>query len=374
MISRSSFFFLLTTGTAVLSAHTVVGFASPPLPAQNGYASGRLTTSTVLRYIAEGAFPNDAKIVDVEVERKIESVYIPVHEMEDAVAKAQENYDQDAATMQNTINEQREEIQRLKEQKQKSELKDRLHYDHRTENAEVNWGENHDDKMKRATERVRYLTGENQRLQAQLDEEQERFEFEKGRLHQKLEEARAETLEAEQILGLERSYFETATRLLEIGLERETNNVKQLEDQLLQYNEQGYYNDHDQLFHDDLSPFETWEATGAYHQQPDPHHQFDNRHRNDDVYEDFQPQVRPQEGTPHYHEAGQIHTEHDLFQHQEPPSFHGHHDRRTTQQHHYPDANPNNMRQRPTATTTVMDADSIRANLGINDIRDPLYR
>ena len=295
--------------------------------------------------------------------------------MEDAVSKAQENYGQDSASMQNTINEQKEEIQRLKEQKQRSELKDRLHYDHLTENAEVDWGENHDDKMKRVTERVRYLTDENQRLQAQLDEEQERFEFETGRLEQKLEEARADTLEAEQILGLERSYFETATRLLEIGLEREANNVKELEDQLLQYNEEGYYVDHDHSFHDDLPPFETWEATGAYHQQPDPHHQFDHSHHGDDIFEDFQPQVRPQEGNHYYHEAIDIHSEHDLFQHQDPQSFHGQHDSRTTQQHHYPGADPTmSTRRRPTATTTVMDADSIRANLGINDIRDPLYR
>lgn len=360
MTSRS-FFVSFLTGAAFLSSHVVEGFASPPLSAPTGYKSARQTTSTVLRYIAEGAFPNDVKIVDVEIENK--SVFIPMQQMEDAATKEQESYEQDAASLQNTINEQREEIERLKELKQKADLTNRLQYDHLTQNAEVNWGENHEDKMKRVTERVRYLTHENQRLQAQLDEERERFDYETDRLQHKLEEARMETMEAEQMLGLERSYFETATRLLEVGLEREVNHAKELEDQLLQYKEGGYPDNYDHPFHEDLPQFETWEATGAYEEQPDPHHQFHHPHDGDEVFEDFQPQVRPHEGNYYYDQGGPMHSEHDVFQYQEAQSFHGQYESQTSPY------------RRSTATTTVLDADSIRANLGINEIRDPLaYR
>ena len=230
--------------------------------------------------------------------------------------------------------------------------------------------------MKRTTDRVRYLTNENQRLQAELDAEQERFDFEKGRLQQKLEEAREETAEARQVLSLERSYFETATRLLELGLERERKNVNALEEELMQYDQHGYHDNHDHPYHDDLPPFETWEATGAY-QQPDHHHQYHHPQHHEEVFEDFQPQVRPHDEDSHYHQQnGHMYSQHEVFQHQqEPQSFHGQHDGQTKQQQSYTSSNANgSTRRTPTATTTVMDADSIRANLGINDIRDPLYR
>ena len=375
MTSRPFTALIFVTVASVFSS-LVEGFAAPPLSASSGCNSARHTATTVLQYTSETnfkedqyqrSFPNDVKIVDVEVEKHSEFVYIPMNEMDDAFTKAQENHEQECANMQDTINKQRDEIKNLRERNQKSDLTDEmLQCDHLKENAQVNWGENHEDKMKRTTERVRYLTIENQRLQTELNQERDRFEFEKVRLQQKLEEARDATAEAQQILGLERSYFETASRLLEMGLERETNNVKALKDQLLQYDQHGY---DDHPYHDDLPQFETWEATGAY-EQPDHHDQFHHPHHRDEVFVDFQPQVtRPHEENPYYHQGGHVHSQHELFQHQEPHSFYGQHNGRTSS------VTDDSTRRPPTATTTVMDADSIRANLGTNNIRgDPLYR
>ena len=382
MNSRHSFTLIVLAGASVISTG-VEGFATPPLSTSNGCGSVHHGTSTVLRYIAEGhsnqgqyqrSFPNDVKIVDVEVEN-----YIPKQEVEDAINKAQEDHEQDCENMQDAINKQKEEINSFKERNQKSEFKDGFQFDHLTENPEVHWGENHEDKLKRTTDRVRYLTIENQRLQAELNEEREQFDFEMERLHHQLDEARDEAAEAQQILGLERSYFETATRLLELGLEREQSHVKALEEQL--YDQQGYNSNYDRpYFSDDLPPFETWDATGAY-QQPDHQDQY-----NHEAFQDFEPQVRPQEENHHYQPQGvQVDSQDGLFERQETQNFYGQNDSRTTQQPQqqqqqqqqqqtYSSANTSGTRRRTTATTTVLDADSIQANLGVNDIRDPLYR
>lgn len=387
MTSRTLIFFVVLTGISALYTVVVVGFAAPTICFSNMYSPSCRSTTTILRYIAETNYndaqyhqyhPRDVKVVDVEVEGKSKFVYIPLYEMEDAVNKAQENHERDCANMQSVINEQKEQLERLKQQNKKTDLSERMHYDHLSSDAEVKWGENHEEKMKRTTARVQYLTNENQRLQRELDGERERFELEKGRLQQKLEEARDETAEAEQILSLERSYFETAIKLLEAGLERETKNVKELEEHLLQYNQMGYDVDHGHPFQDDLPPFETWEASGAYQQQQEHHHHGFHHHpyhQHEEVFEDFQPQVRPQEIS-HYPQESHIHPQHDvIFQEQEAQNFHLQHSDQTMQQFSYPRSDVNANIRRPTkATTTVMGASSIRDNLGINDIRDPLYR
>lgn len=383
MNSRASYTLVFLAGASVIST-AVEGFSTPPLSTSNGCSSVNHRTSTVLRYIAEGnshggqyqrSFPNDVKIVDVEVEKHSEYVYIPKQEVEDAVSKAKENHEQDCEIMQDTIDKQREEINSFKERNKESESKDRFQYEHLTENPEVNWGENQEDKLKRTTDRVRFLTIENQRLQAELDEERERFDFEMERLHHQLDEARDETAEAQQILGLERSYFETATRLLELGLEREQSHVKALEDQL--YDQQEYNNNnYDRpYFSDDLPPFETWDATGAY-QQPDHQDQYQQ-----EDFQDYEPQVRPQEQNYHYQSQGvRADSQDELFQRQESQNFYGQNNGQTThqqqQQQLYASSSANAIgtRGRTTVTTTVMDADSIQANLDMNDIRDRLYR
>lgn len=391
MASSPLIFFVFLSGISVLSTD-VVGFTASPLSSSSINSSSRDVTTTVLRYVAETNFhgeqyqysrPNDVKVVDVEVESKSKFVYIPLQEMEDAMNKAQENHENDCETMKNIINEQREELQRLKEQNEKAGLSDRMQYDHLTENANANWGENHEEKMKRTTDRVKYLTNENNRLQAELDGERQRFELETGRLQQKLEEARDETEEAHQMLSVERSYFEKAVNLLEVGLEREANNVRALEDQLMQYNELGYHDDHRPPFHDDLPPFETWETSGAYEQQQEAHHNefHHHSHHTGEVFEDFEPQVRPQEGVSHCHQDYNAQqSQHEVFQGQEPQSFHGQHgsqqDIQRTQQNSYARSNTStSTRRSQTATTTELGASSIRDNLGINDIRDPIvYR
>jgi len=384
MTSRPFIVFVFLSGISALSTIVVVGFAAPPLSSSHGHMSSCRATRTTLGYVAETNYhdekyhcsrPQDVmKVLDVEVEGNPQFVYIPLHEMEDAVNKAQETHEQDCASMQNTIKEQREELNRLKERNQKSDSADRMQYDHLAENDEVIWGENHEEKMKRTTDRVRYLTNENERLQSELDKERARFESEKGRLQQKLAEARDETAEAHQVLSFERSYFETTIKLLEVGLEREMNNVKALEDQLLQYNEHGHHDNHHQSFQDDLPPFEPWDPSGAFEQRQGDHNHEDQHHPYDhgEEFEEFQPHVRPQqEMEHHYHQASggdsRIHSRHGPGA-QEPHSFYRQHNGQTNQQHSYTRSNTN------TATTTVMGASSIRDNLGINDIRDPMYR
>lgn len=356
MKSRRTIFFVCLTGISALSTVVVVGFAVPPVSSSVSDSSSCHESRTILRYVAQAQYqeaqyhrsqPNDVKLIDVEVEDKTQtqSVYIPLQEMEDTVKRAQENHDQDCASMQNIIDEQREELRRLKEQHQKAGLNDRLQYDHLSENAEANWGENHEEKMQRTAERVQYLTSENENLQAELDAERDRFELEKLRLQQKLNEARDDSLEAQQILSLERSYFVTAIKLLEAGLERETNHVKALEDQLLQYNEMGFELDHDHPFHEDLPPFETWESPGAYEQRHEDHpHEFHHPppfpEEEFEVFEEFEPHVRPQEAFDSICEPS--------FQVLEPMSIHGQHDSRTTN---------TSMRRPATAATPVMGAD-----------------
>jgi len=392
MTPRPFVFFVVLTGISVLSTVVVVGFAVPPLSSSNNYSPSYCSTTTMLRYVAETnhhdeqyhrSRPHDVKVVDVEIEGNSQFVYIPLHEMENAVNKAQENHDQDCASMQNIIDEQREEVKRLKERNQKSDLADRMQYDHLSKNAEANWGENHEEKMKCATDRLYYLTNENKRLQVELDGERQRFELEKGRLQRKLEEARDETAEAQQILSLERRYFETAIKLLEVGLERETENVKALEDQLLEYNQLGYHGNHHHPFHDDLPPFESWEASSAYEQRLEHHHNEFHQHPyyREEGFEEFQPKVRPQEVALHYPQDNHSHSQHEaLYQAQEPQAFHRENNGQTSRQHSYASLNTGASMRRPvTATTTVMGASSIRDNLGINnlgvnDIRDPLYR
>ena len=371
MTSRPFVFFVVLTGISVLSAVVVVGFAVHPLPSSSSSSSFR-AISTTLRYAAETNYhdeqyhrsrPDDINVVDVEVEANPQSIYIPLHEMEEAVNKAQENHEQDCGSLQNIIDEQQQELKLLKKRNQKSRLSDMMQYDHLAADAEVNWGENHEEKMKRTAQRVCYLTGENERLQAELDGERERFQLEKGRLKQKLEESRDETTEAQQILSLERSYFETAIKLLEVGLERETKNVKALEDQLMQCNQREFHgNHHHHPFQDDLPPFETWEGTVGYEQQQDHHHHHHHEFQHypqhhEELFGEFQPQVRPQEPAAHYPQDSQHEAS---FQSQEPQHYHHQHD--------------GNRRRTAATTTTVMGASSIRDNLGVNDILNSLYR
>lgn len=384
MSSRTVIFFVLLTGISALSTVVVVGFAAPAISSSTNFSPPCYATTTMLRYVAETnhndeqyhrSRPHNVRVVDVEVEKQ-ECVYIPQRKMADAVNKAHENHEQDCASMQSIINEQREELERLQEQNQKLNSANRLQYDHLADKADVNWGENHEAKMKRTTERVQYLINENQRLNIELDGERERFEVQRARLQQKLDVARDETAEAEQMLSLERSYFETAVKLLEVGLERESNNVKALEDHLLHYNQMGHHEDHHHPFYDDLPPFETWEASGAYQQQQEHHYYKFHHHINPDgqVFEEFQPKVRPQEVAPHCPQDTHIHSQHEApFQPYESQNLYLQHDGQTTKNYAYARPGLSSTRNPAKATTTVMGAASIRDNLGINEIRDDLY-
>jgi len=383
--SRTLIVFVVLTGISALSTVAVVGFAPPIIVSSISVSPSPCATTTMLQYVGETNYnggqyhrsrPRDVKVVDVEVEKQ-EFVYIPLHEMEDVVNEAQENHEQHCASMQSIIDEQREELKRRKEQDQKSNSADREQYDHLVDSIEVNWGENHEAKTTRTMDRVRYLTNENQRMQIELDRERERFEIEKKRLQQKLEAARDETAEAEQVLSVEKSYFETAIKLLEAGLDRETNNVKALEEHLWQYNQMEYYVDHHQPFHDDLPPFETWEDSGAYKQQQENHHHEFHKHMNPhgEAFEDFQPQVRPQEVAPHYSQDPHFYSEHEgLFRAHAPQNYYLRDDDRINNQSMYARPDLNSRTKNPAkATTTVMGASSIKDNLGINDIRDVLH-
>ena len=385
MSSRPFVFFAVLTGISVLSTVVVVGFSIRPLSSSHDCRFSFRAITTTLRYVAETNYheeqyhrsrPFDMKVVDVEIEGNSQSVYIPMNEMDDAINRAKETHEQDCANLQNTIDEQKEELNHLKERNRKSRLADKLQYDHLVEDAEVNWGENQKEKVKRTADRVRFLTDENERLQVELDGERQRFELEKGRFKIKLEEARDETTEAERILSLERSYFETAIKLLETGLERENKNVERLEDQLLQYNQLEYHENHNHpRFHEDLPPSETWEGPGAYEQRQDHfHHEFHHHPQTfEGGFEEFQPQVRPQKGAHHYTHDDYGLSQHEvLFQTPEPQIYHQQHDGQSNEQHSY--FRPNAHERPLTATTTVMGASSIRDNLGINDVRDPLYR
>lgn len=384
MSPRSLVFFVVLTAVCTLSTVVVVGFAAPPT-SSSVHSSGYGAVATTLRYAVETNYhdqqyyrshpgdvrirPEEMKVVDVPVEGNSQTVFVPMHEMEDAINKAQESHQQDCADLQNVIDEQHKELQRLKDRQQMSRM---------NHGAECKWGENHDEKMKRATDRVHYLTAENERLQVELSGERERFEFEKDQLERKLQQARGETLEAQRELSLERTYFETATKLLEIGLAREAKNARALEEQLMQRDEEEYHGDHrHHTFHEDLSPFETWEGPGAYEQQQGHRHQYpqDFHHhsqQDEEEFEEFEPQVRPHD----YHQNSQVHSHHEpSYQIYEPEHFHSTHDTQTTQQYSHSRTNPNtNTRRHPTVTTTVMGASSIRDNLGINNIRDPMFR
>eukprot|EP00536_Pseudo-nitzschia_multiseries_P009086 jgi/Psemu1/325483/estExt_fgenesh1_pg.C_2460010 len=375
-------FFVFLTGISMLSPIVVVGFAVPPMP--SSYSSSSFgSTATSLRYVAETNYqdekyyrsrPNDMKVVDVEVETKSQYVYIPAQDMADAVNKAQENHNQDCSTLQKIIDEQRRELELLKGLNQKDRLADKKQYDHLSDNTEMNWGENHDEKMKRTTDRVLFLTKENKRLQAELDEERVRFEVEAGRLQQKLHEARKERAEAEQVLTLERTYFETAINLLEVGLERETKNVKELEEQLMQSNQREFHNNnHQHPFPEDHNDFETWDGPGAYEQQQSHHHHPHDFHHHSQhqEFEEFEPRVRPQ----HYHPDNDSPSPHEApFQSYESHFFHSQQDCQNIQEHPYATYDVNASSGRPTtATTTVMGASSIRDDLGMNDMRDAFY-
>lgn len=386
MSFRPFTFLILHYCLSVISTVFVVGFTSPRLYPSNGFNSSFRATATILRYVADTNYNGgqyhrsripDVKVVDNEAEGNSQYVYIPLYEVEEAVKKAQENHEQDCASMQNVINEQREELKRLKERNQMSDSADTIKYDHHAEIMEVNWNINHEEKMKRTTDRVRFLTNENERLHAEFGGERNLFELENGRLQQKWEEARDETIEAQQILSLERSYFETAMKLLEVGLERETKNVKALEDQLLERNELGYHGNRHQPFHDNHPPYETWEALEAYEQCSEHNnHEFNHSpHHREEIFEEFRPRVRPQEGGPCYPQHTHIHSQHEvIFQAQEAQSFHRHHDGQTTQAHSYARSNANIGTRRPaTVTTTPMGSSDVRNNLEINDIRDRLY-
>jgi hypothetical protein len=398
------FIFPIVVGLSVLSTTVVVGFA--PSSSASSTTSFRGFTTT-LRYASESSgyqddryhhssSPDEMQVVDVEVESgDSQFVYVPFHEMENAVKKAQKKHERDCEGLQNTIDEQRQELKILLEKKNKSRSVDRKEYVNLSANAKMNWGENHNEKTKRTTDRLKLLTDENERIQTELDSERERFELENGILKQKLEESRDETTQAQQILSLERSYFETAVKLLEHGLERETKNVKILEEQLMEYNQWAAEqiqnnNDLNDGFHDDRYPFysssmqndnfppyETWEGpvnNGYEHQQEQeynhnhhdfrhhPQHQHQHQHQEEE-FEEFHPQVRPQDNHIYsqQHEARtSFHSQEHHVEAPQPQQQQQHfHSQATTQQR------SSNRRPAKAATTTVMGAPSIMDNIGI---------
>jgi len=399
------FIFPVVVGLSVLSTTVVVGFAVPCFPS----SSSSTTTSfrdftTTLRYTSEESgyqderyhqsSPDEMQVVDVEVE-SVDSqfVYIPFHEMENAVNKAQKKHELDCEGLQNTIDEQRQELKILQEKKNKSRSADEKQYVNLSADAKMNWGENQNEKTKRTTDRLKLLADENERIQTELDSERERFELEKGILKQKLEESRDETIQAQQILSLERSYFETAVKLLEHGLERETRNVKILEEQLMEYNQwaaeqiqnnndlnDGFHDDRYPFYSssmqdDDFPPYETWEgpANGYEHRQEQEHHhnhhdfhhhpqhQHQNQHQEEE-FEEFHPQVRPQDNHIYSQQHEARTSFHSQEHHLEAPQQQHFHSQTTTQQR-----GNNNPKRRPAkaATTTVMGAPSIMENIGI---------
>mmetsp|Transcript_6989 Transcript_6989/g.7683 ORF Transcript_6989/g.7683 Transcript_6989/m.7683 type:complete len:411 (+) Transcript_6989:62-1294(+) len=404
MISRSIGFFIFSFVVfSVLSTIVVVGFAVPSVlsPSSSSTVSFRAFT-TLLRYATESghqderyhhSFPNDMKVVD---EGNSQFVYVPFHEMEIAVNNAERKHKRECQYLQTIIEEQCRDLKMLKEKNRKSLLKDKMQYDYLSTDAKVNWGENHHEKMKRTTDRVQYLINENERLQAELNGERDRFGLEKGRLSQKLNESRDETTEAQQILSLERSYCETAIKLLEAGLERESRKVKLLEAQLTESNRHVAKHPHSNMKFqenrrpyytstmgiDELPPFETLEGTIAYEQHQQEHHHHDHlnylyhshHQHHEEVSEEFNPQVRPQQTAVRHPQVDRKYSQHgESFNSQESPQQQLH--SRTNRQQSY--ARPSTTQRRnptKTTTTTVMGASSIMDNLGINDVRNYLYR
>jgi len=386
MTSRSTVFYSFLLFFLGISTIVVVGFAVPSVlsPYSSSTVSFRAFT-TLLRYTTESghederyyySIPNDMKVVDV-------------HEMEIAVNNAQRKHERECQYTQNIIEEQCRDLKILKEKNEKSRLKGRIQYDYLSADAKVNWGENHNEKMKRTTDRVQYLVNENGSLQAELNGERDRFKLEKGRLRRKLEESRDETTEAQQILSLERSYCETAIKLLEAGLERESKNVKMLEEQLTESNRHPnvefqetrhpYYTS--TMGNDDIPPFEILEGTITYEHQQEHHHNHLNylyhpQHQHyEEVSEEFHPQVRPQKTAIRHPQINRKCSQHgESFNSQEPPQQQLH--SRTNRQHSYvrPSTAPKRRSPAKATTTTVMGASSIMDNLGINDVRNYLYR
>lgn len=370
-----STFWVILIGVSVFNTFAVVGFSSHALSPAN-----TRIRKTILRYVRETNFPEgqyhrfrprDVKVIDVEVEKNPQFTFIPTHEVDDAVKKAQANHERDCTNMQNIINDQRKELERLKELNEKSNSSEKIQREKISLNGNVSWDENHDEKMKRAKQRVQYLMNENERLQIELDGERERFEVEKGRLQQKLEKAMDETVEAEQILSLERSYFETGIKLLEAALERESKNVRALENQLFEYNEQIWHHGNYHTSHDDVSSFDTVEVSSAYEQGRDRQQSEFHQHASYGVedIEEFQPQVRPQGVPPQYSQESCINIQSSsAFQTQEPHGFQQWRDSQIPEQDSYVSSNSNSSPRRATvATTTVMGASSIKGNLGINN-------
>jgi len=405
MTSRSTGFFIFSFVVfSVLSTVVVVGFAVPSVlsPSSSSTVSFRAFT-TLLRYATESghqderyhhSFPNDMKVVD---EGNSQFVYVPFHEMEVAVNNAKGKHKRECQYLQTIIEEQCRDMKILKEMNRKSLLKDKMQYDYLSTDAKVNWGENHNSQMKRTTDRVQYLINENERLQAELNGERDRFGLEKGRLSQKLNESRDETTEAQQILSLERSYCETAIKLLEAGLERESRKVKLLEAQLTESNRHVAKHPHSNMKFqenrrpyytstmgiDDLPPFETLEGTIAYEQHQQEHHHHDHlnylyhshHQHHEEVSEEFNPQVRPQQTAVRHPQVDRKYSQHgESFNSQESPQQQLH--SRTNRQQSYARPSTTPQRRNPTkaTTTTVMGASSIMDNLGINDVRNYLYR
>jgi hypothetical protein len=160
-------------------------------------------------------------------------IYIPQSDLEEAIQKEKKRHEMESEKFQSVIDNQRQELQRLKEKDRKERLKHKMYFDSCwTENQQLLWSENHTEKMTRFQSRLVYLTDENVHLQDKLEEESSRHSKEIQQLESQLQQEKEKSQEAKDVLGLERAYYETSVRLLEAGLEREGCKVKSLQTKL----------------------------------------------------------------------------------------------------------------------------------------------
>ena len=163
-----------------------------------------------------------------------ENVYIPQSELEKAIQREEDRHERECEMLQSTIEHQRQELQQLRDNEHKERLRQKMNHDATWggENQPMMWSENHAEKMQRFQGRLQFLTEENLHLHAKMDMERARHEQEVNQLHMQLAIEKEKAQDAKNILGLERSYYETSVTLLEKGLEREGRKVKALQTKL----------------------------------------------------------------------------------------------------------------------------------------------
>ena len=340
---------------SILSNIIVFGFTVPYVP----------SPLTILRYHHHSYF-GDVKAVNVPVDANDDPqlIYIPLQEMETTIEGVQEEHKIDYQNLKNIIEEQRRELNVLQEKTMINVLKEKMRYDHLSTDSIINWNENQGEKMKRSADRMRYLIDENVRLQKELDIERGKFEHEKENFQRKLEESSHQTLKAEQLLSLERSYFETATKLLEIRLESETKNVKFLEEQLIE-SKRTFASSSSVVDNDNSPSIETWDVwTDAndcdqdyyYHKEVAP--QVMSPQEAAEYQEQQQQCSQDNFNYPTYHDEGAYF--HQEILHQEQNNYNSHSRTEINPNPHVRSTTPftTTRPERPTATTTVMEMSS----------------